>query len=200
MYRRAGPADNVRNYLERRTIRKILADVGGGRRLGHACEVGCGYGRLIMVLAEFADHVKGFEREPHLVDIGRRLLPGVAFERVDALTAIDDKTSYDFAMTCTVLQHLTDAEAREVCAVLRRLAPEGHVLLIEKTAAIGTTAGAEDGSQFLSRARSIETYQQMMQPFKLVLHRDRVVEPTYFNPTPGQCMLFASPGRGGGPA
>lgn len=195
-----GPADNVRNYLDRRTIRTILAELPRTRPLRHACEVGCGYGRLIMVLSEFASHVKGFEREPHLVEIGRRLLPHVTFERVDALTLITDNTSYDLAMTCTVLQHLTDADARDACAVLKRLAPDGYVLLIEKTAAIGTTANAEDGAQFLSRARSVETYQKMMDPFRLVLVRDRVVEPTYFNPTPGKCMLFESPGRAGEPA
>lgn len=38
-------------------------------------------------------------------------------------------------MTCTVLQHLTDSYASEVCAAIKRLVPKGPVLIIEKTEA-----------------------------------------------------------------
>jgi hypothetical protein len=70
----------VRNYLEQKTIRQILSEMTQGRRLGRACEVGCGYGRVIMVLKEFADYVKGFERERHLVEIAGSLQPILNFK------------------------------------------------------------------------------------------------------------------------
>jgi len=119
-----GPADNVRNYLDRRTIRTILAELPRTRSLRYACEVGCGYGCLIIMMCCSLKMTAAIERRP--------------------------------------------------------------------------MANVEDGSQFLSRARSVESYQEMMHPFKSVLVRDRVVEPTYFNSTPGKCMLFNSPEPGGG--
>lgn len=191
-----GPADNVRNYLERRTIRAILADLSRKRPLKRACEIGCGYGRVTMVLKEFAEYVKGFERERHLVDIARALLPEIEFECVDSLTNIEDKTSYDLVMTSTVLQHLTDETAREVCALAKRLTPSGHILCIEKTESVNITENAEDGSKFISRARSFEEYERLMHPYTLLEARPRVVEPTYSNPRPGTCMVFASPMTG----
>lgn len=188
-----GPADNVRNYLDRRTIRSVLSEIARQKPLRRACELGCGYGRVIMVLKEFAEFVKGFEREAHLVTVARSLLPDLAFEQVGSLADIWDETPYDVAMTCTVLQHLTDSDAREVCKVMKRLAPAGHILCIEKTENIATTANTEDGTRFISQARPVEVYADFMHPFRLVRVQNRVVEPTYFNTRPGSCMLFASP-------
>ena len=183
----------VRNYLDQRTIRQILADLTQKSKIERACEVGCGYGRVIMVLKEFADYVKGFERESHLVEIARTLQPDIEFECVHSLLEITEKVPYDFVMTCTVLQHLTDQEARQVCSVLQKLAPQGHILLIEKTDPFNITDNIEDGARFISRARSVETYSEYMLPYNLLMTLDRVVEPTYPNPKPGKCMLFASP-------
>jgi SAM-dependent methyltransferase len=183
----------VRNYLEQKTIRQILNEMTQGRRLGRACEVGCGYGRVIMVLKEFADYVKGFERESHFVEIARSLQPEIEFQCINSLIEIEEKESYDLVMTCTVLQHLSDNEAQQVCSIMKRLAPKGHILLIEKTDPFNITDNIEDGTKFISRARSIDTYSEYMLPYSLVMIREMVAEPTYSNPKPGKCMLFASP-------
>lgn len=188
-----GPSANVRNYLEQKTIRDILTDLTQWRKLARACEIGCGYGRVIMVLKEFADYVKGFEREPHLVEIARSLISEIEFERVESLTCINNTEPYDFVMTCSVLQHLTDAVASDVCQVMKQLVPKGYILCIEKTDPISITENTKNGNQFISRNRSVETYQELMRPYELVKVRDRIVEPTYFNPHPGKCMLFVSP-------
>ncbi len=188
-----GPASNVRNYLDQKTIRSILSELTQGCKLLRACEIGCGYGRVIMVLKEFADSVKGFERENHLLEIACSLLPEIEFECVESVTRIQDERNYDLVMSCTLLQHLTDADAEEVCRVMKRLAPKGHLLCLEKTGAIATTANIEDGEQFISRARSIDVYKDLMQPYELVAVQDRVVEPTYFSPHAGTVMVFKSP-------
>jgi hypothetical protein len=39
----------------------------------------------------------------------------------------------------------------------------------------------------------VDTYRQYLDPFALTAVRDRVLEPGYDNPQPGQCMLFVSP-------
>lgn len=188
-----GPAANVRNYLERRALRSLLARAAGGKRLGRVCEVGCGYGRLIMTFKEFADEVVGFEREPGLVKIARALLPDISFVAVESLDKLPDPGPFDLAMTCTVQQHLTDDTARRVCAELKRLVPRGHVLLIEKTEDISTTENATDEASFISRARTVEMYSEYMAPYRLVHSEPRMLEPTYHNPRPATSMLFQAP-------
>jgi 2-polyprenyl-3-methyl-5-hydroxy-6-metoxy-1,4-benzoquinol methylase len=188
-----GPGYNVRCYLERNTIRTILNDLTRAHKLSRACEIGCGYGRVIMVLAEFAEFVKGFEREKHLVDIARHLLPNISFQAVQSLPSLEDNSSYDLVMTCTVLQHMTDSEVDKVCEVMKRLARNGHILCIEKTEPISITANYTDPGRFISRARSVADYEKLMQPFRLVRVVERPAEPGYFNPRPGSCMLFESP-------
>ena len=52
-----------------------------------------------MTLTEFADEVIGVEREPHLVETARSLLPAIDFQQQDTilrLPTIDDD-SIDFA-------------------------------------------------------------------------------------------------------
>lgn len=189
-----GPTANVRNYIERRTIRSLLARAAAGGRFKRACEVGCGYGRLVMTLKEFSDEAVGFEREPQLVGIARTLLPDVKFVNVESLDKLPDAGPFDLAMTVTVLQHLTDEHAKRVCAEIRRIvAPGGHVLIIEKNEEIGTTENKTDEAEFISRARSVDTYASYMAPFKLIHTEPRLIEPTYFNPRPGTCMLFKAP-------
>jgi len=46
-----------------------------GRRVEMGIEVGCGYGRVTMVLAELCEHVLGLEREAAMVELARTPLP-----------------------------------------------------------------------------------------------------------------------------
>lgn len=190
-----GPAATVRDYRERQTMRSIIKPITEKYTIKSACEVGCGYGRVTMVLKEFTAKVVGFEREVHLVDIARRLIPEVDFCCVDRLDKISScgKGEFDLAMTCTVLQHLTDEDCRSVIEEMKRICPRGHILIIEKTDDFATTKNSTDGVSFMSRCRSAEQYSVWMEPFRLVSVSKRVVEPGYYNPNPGNCMLFASP-------
>lgn len=191
----AGPVDNVRNYIERQNLRSILKGLSAIHPLQSACEVGCGYGRIIMVLKEFSDQVVGFERETHLVALAQSLLPGIEFCRCDSLDQIGGmkKGPFDFVMTWTVLQHLTDDFCVKVIDQIKQLAPNGYVLLTEKNDAIRVTENNTDDSCFISRARPVELYQEWMRPFVLVQTTARIVEPGYPNPKPGTCLLFRSP-------
>lgn len=191
----SGPVANVRDYKERQTIRSIISGIQSQQPIISACEVGCGYGRVTMALEEFAKKTVGFERESHLVKIAQSLLPSVKFYQVDCLDKLSayDSGPFDLAMTCTVLQHLTDDFCRSVIEEMKRITPHGHVLLIEKTEEIGTTVNTRDGDSFISRAREPEMYARMMAPYKLISVSDRIVEPGYHNPFPGKCMLFKSP-------
>lgn len=186
-----GPTDNVRNYFERKNIRSILAEISKEYRIKSACDIGCGYGRLTMVLGEFAQKVVGFEREPHLVSIARSLLPEQEFLQVDSLNLIDQREEdrFDLAMTCTVLQHMTDDSCRNILDIIKRIA-DPYILIIEKTESVSTTENVLDGDEFMSTARPVSLYEEWLKPFRLIMKRERILEATYFNKSPGTCMLF----------
>ena len=190
-----GPFANVRDYRERRTIQLILDRIRQIYPINSACEIGCGYGRLIMVMEEYAGKVVGFEREANLLELAKELLPTIDFCKVDSLDNLSSfgRGQFDFVMTCTVLQHLTDDLCRRVLEEIKRIAPKGHVLLIEKVEDNFTTKNVTDGNAFISRARSKKIYSQWMTPYKLVSISKRIVEPGYINPNVGECMLFRSP-------
>ncbi len=64
----------ARTYLEQADVRAFLGRATGTGRLGVACDVGAGYGRMSVVLSEFADRVIGIEREAHFVREAASLL------------------------------------------------------------------------------------------------------------------------------
>ena len=186
-----GPALVARTYLEHAAIRQILAGVGLLRR---ACELGCGYGRMTVVLQEVAADVTGFEREGHLVEAARALMPGIAFHQVSDLALVDASEPFDLVMTFTVLQHLTDADARRTSARMKQLAPNGYLLIVEKTAPVSITAQHSDGRSFVSRHRSLATYQEYVAPFRLIATLSRPVESAHGESgSAGSLMLFEAP-------
>lgn len=188
----AGPSASVRNYLEQRDVRRCLTAASALCPLRRAADVGCGYGRLTMVLSEFAPDVVGFEREPALVAEATRLLPGIAFRRIDSLLALPAPTAgFDFAMTFTVLQHLGDADAKAVVEELKRVASPGSVLLVEETDPALVSGDPRDPDAGLTVGRPVETYAAWMRPFELALQFPRQIEPGYPRSDVGSYMLFA---------
>ena len=191
----AGPSANVRNYLEQRDVRRAVQAASSIKPIARACDVGCGYGRLTMVLSEVAAQVVGFEREPAFVVEARRLLPQIEFRQVEVLSNLPATSGFfDFAMTFTVLQHLVEAEALQVVSELKRLAQGGCVLLTEETD-VTFMDGAEGGG--MTKGRAVGMYREWMKPFELTLQFPRQIEPGYPRKDVGTYMLFAdSPGRG----
>lgn len=193
-----GPAYNVRCYLERRTLREMLSEAVDGR-LAVGVDVGCGYGRMSMLLTEFCDRVVGLEREASLLAIARSLLPDLEFVDVPALTRLPlEDQGADLLMTFTVLQHLTDDDVPLVLGELRRAVKRGGlILLMEKTdpgSRYSSSGDTSDGTQFLSVGRAVETYTRWMAPCELIQQREGRVEPTYpgFDRV-GTYMLFRAP-------
>jgi hypothetical protein len=114
---------------------------------------------------------------------------------VSELALVEDPEPYDLVMTFTVLQHLTDADARRTCARMTQLAPDGYVLLVEKTEPVAVTPAHADGRAFLSRHRAVETYTEYLHPFRLVATLPRPAGPAGDGvSTAGTLMLFAAPG------
>jgi ubiquinone/menaquinone biosynthesis C-methylase UbiE len=187
-----GPMGNVMAYLDRRIIRACLTDVTRETKVRRALEVGCGYGRLIMTLAEFADEVIGVEREPHLVATAKALLPDVQFRQQSSILSLPTvhDASVDFAMTFTVLQHMVDDDVRVVLAELRRVVrPGGFVLVCEKVEPGNETERQDDRTLYLSKHRPVDVYAEWMRPFAVHSVRPRPA-PASWNRNSGVAMLF----------
>lgn len=187
-----GPLGNLIAYLDRESIRQHLVEVSKEVRLHRALEVACGYGRVIMTLAEFAEEVIGIEREPALVETARSLLPDITFHQQDSilrLPTIDD-ASCDFVMTFTVLQHMVDEDVRRVIDEIKRVTrPGGFILLGEKVAPGNETERTDDRTLFLSRHRPVPVYQEWMAPFTLRSVRPRPAPPAWARNS-GALMFF----------
>lgn len=182
----------TRTYLEQADVRAFLKQVTGQARLGVACDVGAGYGRLAVVLSEFADRVIGLEREPHFVNEAARLLPGIEFLQVDSLAELPVQTAtVDFVLTFTVLQHLVDTVAQGATQEIARiLTPGGHVLMCEETDPDHRSGAVDDPNGLCTIGRPVTAYQQLFTAFDLVGTKPRRIEPTYSRPDVGTYMLF----------
>lgn len=182
----------LRTYLEQAGVRRFLARASGGRRLRAAAEVGCGYGRLLPVLAEFAERVAGFERQPEFSAEAARLHPAAEISRVTSLANLPARDAgFEVVLTFTVLQHLVDRVAAAVAAEIKRLrAPGGHVLICEETDPAHLSGDVEDESGICTIGRSATTYARLFAPLRLLESAPRVIEPTYPRRDVGTYLLF----------
>jgi len=186
------PAFALRTYLEQAGVRRFLARAAGGRRLRAAAEVGCGYGRLLPVLAEFADRVAGFERQPEFAAEAARLHPAAEISRVTSLANLPaPDAAYDVVLTFTVLQHLVDPLAAKVAREIRRLrAPGGHVLICEETDPSHVHGDLSGEAEMCTVGRTSGTYARLFAPLRLLESAPRVIEPTYPREDVGTYLLF----------
>jgi SAM-dependent methyltransferase len=188
----SGPAALLRNYREQHDVRHFLECAAALGPIRRACDIGCGFGRLTPVLAERADTVVGFEREPSLVASARALLPGITIVQLDTLSSLPEPdASVDFALTFTVLQHMPDADAERVIAEIRRVTtPKGSILIVEETdpaLEAGDPAHADLG---YTRGRPVTWYESRLHPWVLSASRPRQIEPGYPRADVGTFMFF----------
>jgi SAM-dependent methyltransferase len=190
-----GPRAMLRAYLEQRDVRGFCANLGTGRILSEACDVGCGFGRLTPVLTEFAERVVGFEREPALLSVAQALQPGVEFRGIEELQHLPaEQGSFDLALVFTVLQHVPEPDVRGVIDELRRIVkPKGHLLLCEETD--GSLEAGDRSAAHLGYTcgRPVAVYESWLAPWKLLSTKRRTIEPGYPRADVGTYMLFAGP-------
>ncbi|AFY68055.1 class I SAM-dependent methyltransferase [Geitlerinema sp. PCC 7407] len=186
----------ARTYREHADVRALLRRVTGAERLQSACEVGAGYGRMTVVLTEFAEQVTGLERERHFVEEATRLLPEITFINVAALTQLPVATeSLDLVLTFTVLQHLIDPVVQATSQeILRILKPGGHLLICEESDPQLRDGDLEDPAGMCTIGRPVTVYQQLFGACELLATQPRRIEPTYPRADVGTYMLFRKPG------
>ena len=184
----------VRNYLEQKDLRCYLSMVHNMRPVMRAAEFGCGFGRMVQVLTEFAPEVIGIEREALMVNQARQLIPQVTFHQVDDLADVPiDSSSIDLVTTFTFLQHLVDVQAGRVIQEIKRcLHPDGHVLICEETDPEHVSGDINDPLGLCTIGRPVSEYEALFSPLKLRFTAPRRIEPGYKRADTGTYMLFTS--------
>jgi SAM-dependent methyltransferase len=95
-----------------------------GRRFGHAVDIGGGFGRLSVILAEYADQVTLVDPSTQQLELSERIFPGHSFiqrKLMDAAHLDFEDASVDLVSLIRVLHHLPDPgpEFRELSRILR---------------------------------------------------------------------------------
>lgn len=158
--RRAYYDDQDLNYLDYWTnrgyehdaevmaVRRLLS----GRRFDRAVDIGGGYGRLSVVLADYASHVTLVDASQQQLDLARAFLSGqprVDCKLMDASALQFPDRSADLVSMVRVLHHLPDptAELRELHRILR---PGGYAVV-----EVANGAHAVNRLRYLARGQSI---------------------------------------------
>lgn len=114
------------NGAEQIAIRRLL----DGRRFAKAADIGGGYGRLCLLLREFADHVTLAEPSRTQLDAAAELLAGTDVAQVqmqaDDLRFADGEL--DLITMVRVMHHLPEPSA-EFAEISRVLAPGGTAII-----------------------------------------------------------------------
>ena len=110
---------NYEHAAEEAALRRLLA----GRRFARAADVGGGFGRLCLLLREYADHVTLAEPSKTQLEAAEKVLAGTDIEKVQ--TQADDLAfedgSLDLLTMVRVMHHIPEptTEFREIARVLR---------------------------------------------------------------------------------
>lgn len=122
-----GPAALLaRQYWETTTIRRYLA----GLKARTSLEIGCGYGRLSPILAEFSANHTAIDINPEALGKARKYYPGIDFRQASATELPVGDASQDLVVTWTVLQHIPAPAIEKALAEIRRVLKQGGTLLL----------------------------------------------------------------------
>lgn len=126
-YLRYWDGRDYEHAAEQIAIRRLIGD----KHFRHAADIGGGYGRLCVFLAEFADKVTLAEPSQQQLDIGKEFLKD--HPEVDRLlTQADDLKfkdgSLDLITMIRVMHHLPDPKA-EFAELARVLSDDGYLIL-----------------------------------------------------------------------
>lgn len=181
-----------RTYLELRDLQSFMQYIRKRTPIRRSADIGCGFGRLLPLLADCSREAIGFEREKGLIEIGKKLNPNVRIIETNDLARIDCKSSYfDLVLVFTVLQHLTGKKVLALAGEINRLVRKnGFLLICEQTDTKDLFGELDSEASLLQHGRSVKEYAEIFHRFKLHKTLPRVSEPTYRRKDVGTYMLF----------
>lgn len=186
----------IRTAIEHAQTRQILWDMPKGlaRWADEVCEVGAGFGRMTQLLAQDYANVVAYEREPHLIEKLRRLVPKAQAVQVSSLAKLPSgDAKFDLVLSFTVLQHMSDADAVATLAEMARIS-RSYVLVVEDTDPTHHYVDPKNPTHF-THGRTAGWYSDYLPDFEIVNYWPREVEPGFTykgvpRPTVGEYMLF----------
>jgi ubiquinone/menaquinone biosynthesis C-methylase UbiE len=157
-------------------MRRLLA----GRRFSHAVDIGGGYGRLSVLLADYADRVTLVDPSTQQLELSERIFPGHSFIERKLMDAADLKfedASADLVTLIRVLHHLPDPEP-ELAEMARILRPGGFAIVevansVHMARRLGHIIRGRPASQLPVDIRSEESRQRGTAPY--VNHHPRTI-------------------------
>ena len=107
-------------------VRRLIA----GHRYAHAADIGGGFGRLAIMLTEYADRVTLVDPSTQQLGLSREIFPGDPFQRelAEAAKLPFADASIDLAVLVRVLHHLPDPD-NELAELGRVLRPGGQAIV-----------------------------------------------------------------------
>ncbi|HWG64528.1 MAG TPA: class I SAM-dependent methyltransferase [Streptosporangiaceae bacterium] len=129
-------------------IRRLLK----GRRFSHAVDIGGGYGRLSVVLADYADRVTLTDASTQQLDLAERYLarhPAIDRRLMSANSLDFPDESIDLAALVRVMHHLPDPSA-EIGELSRILRPGGCAII-----EVANSTHALNRLRYLVRGRKV---------------------------------------------
>lgn len=107
-------------------LRRLLA----GHRYQEAADIGGGFGRLAIILTEYADRVTLVDPSTQQLSLSREIFPGQPFERelAEAAKLPFADASIDLAVMVRILHHMPDPE-NELAELARVLRPGGQAVV-----------------------------------------------------------------------
>ena len=171
----------ARHNYETRRIASALSGIRASRSL----EVGCGFGRLSLTIAEHSDAHTAIDINRDALDLAQASYPRIDFQygSAESLPFLD--ATFDLLVTWTVLQHVRPERIDRACSELVRVLASGAtVLLCEETARPHDSGGH-------TWHRTVQDYERLLSPLTLVTHGTIVeIESIPGMESPGEIMVF----------
>ena len=174
----------ARHNFEVRRIRQELS----GLVAEHSLEIGCGFGRLSLTIADFSrDHV-AVDINPRALQQAKRAYPGPTYEQATAQRLPFADQSFDLVISWTVLQHIRPGMIEAAAAEILRVLTPGATLLICEETYDPKWPGVH------SWHRTVDTYQDLFQPLELLRHGYlEEIDRLRGERSPGEVMVFRMP-------
>jgi SAM-dependent methyltransferase len=150
----------ARHNYEVMYLRRALTGVSVERSL----EIGCGFGRLSPIVAEFSRHPTGIDINDRALDLARRCYPALTFERASVTNLSWPDDHFGLVVTWTVLQHIRPEFIDQAISEIRRVLTDDGVLILCETT---TPVSDEDLAVKHTWERGRDFYAERLSPFRL---------------------------------
>lgn len=176
----------TRTYVEQRHVRSILGSLR--KKFFNIMDLGCGYGRMYPLLAEFLMGDKatlvGVERDFDLWNLCCILYPRGVFKKVPEFRKnLGEPQSQDLVFSHTVLQHVKEEEMAELCNEISWITrPGGYIMLCEETDPKVLDAKIT--------GRTALQYQKLFPRCSLDIETERYIEESNANQKQGSYLVF----------